>query len=937
MWDKSLFTSFGGNSRRRIFTYVMSALVAAFLWVLFATTATHAVTTPASTSTPTSTTTSTTATNNGATWSNGSIAYQNNTYTGPKTADGKSDPKLPSGDTYYEYASNPSLGSGGTAYIIYFSTGVDPGTATTADYATYTISAFDGSFGTPSKAQKINITPNKTASVAGSGSASSASSCTVPGIGWIVCPVSNFLASGMDNVFNLLKGFLVVQPLGLTQTGSLYESWNYIRSIANVAFVIVFLIIIYSQITNIGISNYSIKKLLPRLIIAAILVNVSYIICAIAIDLSNVIGESLEQMLIGMRTHLASGTGISDTLSWQSVTSFVLAGAAGAGAATVSISGLIVLTGANPEAAIILLLPMLLGLLLAVLVALLVLSARQAVITILVVLAPIAFVAYLLPNTEKWFERWRKLFTDLLVFFPLFALVFGGSQLASFIIIRNAGGAVSITVVILALFVQVAPLVITPLLVRFSGEIVGKIAGIVNNPKKGILDQSRSWAKERSAEAAARNMARTDPVRNRQVFRRYALGNDKIRRTREEYKKAHENMSDARWANSQAYSDINQLSREGSDLKSTGEALSEARYNDSTVSEQRMRVINTNMRIAQTEVSNTKLASDVQYDELKAPTTALNKTPTGLSAQAIAALDQTQRANVLAGRQRSAQAVQQQEFARQLTADTALQLATGGISTYGKDASLANAIATTRKAYDDAVGQAREINKSFNLSSAQRQNHAMGKTFTATDESGNQRIYDKNSISTREAAIEDQLTNGTIKEVIEIVQESGSSNLRKYKTTISAAIAKSAVPGKTIFLGGKTIDDIAQGKIKNETDLRHAINETINKGKISERDLAAADELAVKYILEQVQANDPTAIDPTMKITQDEYNKRITQLSAVARKTITGDESVNVKPNAYEHILNIGKERDPNFDPNEPSPADLHTPDVGDLPEPEDN
>ena len=118
----------------------------------------------------------------------------------------------------------------------------------------------------------------------------------------------------------------------------------------------------------------------------------------------------------------------------------------------------------------------------------------------------------------------------MLVFFPLFALVFGGSQLAAFLIIQTA---TDINVILLAMFVQVAPLVLTPLLVRFSGSLIGRIAGIVNDPKRGFIDRTRNWAKDRSEYMAAKNMARRDPVRNRQVFRRFALGSDERRRTRE--------------------------------------------------------------------------------------------------------------------------------------------------------------------------------------------------------------------------------------------------------------------------------------------------------------------------------------------------------------------------------------------------------------------
>ena len=53
------------------------------------------------------------------------------------------------------------------------------------------------------------------------------------------------------------------------------------------------LIVIFSYLTGIGINNYRIKQILPRLILTAILVNLSFIVCLLAVDASNILGSSL--------------------------------------------------------------------------------------------------------------------------------------------------------------------------------------------------------------------------------------------------------------------------------------------------------------------------------------------------------------------------------------------------------------------------------------------------------------------------------------------------------------------------------------------------------------------------------------------------------------------------------------------------------------------
>ena len=548
-------------------------------------------------------------------WSGTTIDYDGKNFKGsastPFIADGTTAPALAKGTQYYRVASNPDVSGNGILYVISFPTGSTPNQQTTASYSTYRIDS-SGTIGALIGSTKsITIIPSNVAnSNPGSATSTAASSCTVEGIGWIVCPISTFLAWGMDNIFTMLKGFLEVQPLSSDTTSPLYQAWNIVRSLANIAFVVVFLIIIFSQLTNLGVTNYGLKKLIPRLVVAAILVNISYIICAVAVDISNVLGSGVQESLIFIRNNIA-GPNPNSISSWQSVTGFILSAGTASGAATVAISGIIISSGASLGAALILLLPALLGLIIAVLVALLVLAARQALIVVLIIVAPLAFVAFLLPNTEKLFERWRSLFITLLVFFPLFGLIFGGSQLAGFLIMQTAS---DINVILLAMFVQVAPLVLTPLLIKFSGGIIGRIAGLVNDPKKGLIDRSRNWSKQKSELWAARNMARRDPIRSRQVFRRYAIGADQLKRSQEARLGAYKEAADARWTGSQNYSNIQQDLLFAQDEKTEGTETATLRYETSKTVAGRVQDLDLRVREVKLRNENAKSFGDLQWD-----------------------------------------------------------------------------------------------------------------------------------------------------------------------------------------------------------------------------------------------------------------------------------------------------------------------------------
>src|SRR5690606_17991085 len=84
------------------------------------------------------------------------------------------------------------------------------------------------------------------------------------------------------------------------------------------------------------------------------------------------------------------------------------------------------------------LLPVLIAALAALVVVVAVLLLREALIILLVVVSPLAFVAFLLPNTEGWFSKWRKLLMTLLLMYPAVGAIFGASQLASKVVMASS-------------------------------------------------------------------------------------------------------------------------------------------------------------------------------------------------------------------------------------------------------------------------------------------------------------------------------------------------------------------------------------------------------------------------------------------------------------------------------------------------------------------
>ncbi len=224
-------------------------------------------------------------------------------------------------------------------------------------------------------------------------------------LGWVVCPAMDKISDFTDWIYSTIKKWLVINPIDAKDGTPIYEIWKYCLNITNFVFVIFLLIVIYSQITGLGISNYGLKKALPKLIVMAVLVNLSFVICQLAVDVSNILGSSIRGIFETVQeSAFASVTqdGIPGISFGQ-----VMGAVVGGGALTIAGVAIAVETGA-----IWMLIPTILGAAVAVATGLITIALRQAVVVLLIMISPLAMVANILPNTgHSWvnhnkFHQW---------------------------------------------------------------------------------------------------------------------------------------------------------------------------------------------------------------------------------------------------------------------------------------------------------------------------------------------------------------------------------------------------------------------------------------------------------------------------------------------------------------------------------------------------
>ena len=332
--------------------------------------------------------------------------------------------------------------------------------------------------------------------------------CKIDYIGWIVCPIVNTLASMSEGARAQLINMLTVDAksiLGDTSDGSVYSYWSKIRDYANILFVVFFLFVIYSQMTGYGLDNYGIKRMLPKLIVGVIVVNASFYVCGLLVDLSNVVGSSAFNFVS------TAAVGDIPAGDWSNSDSgWINKIAAGA---------LILTVGYFALAAVI---SMLLFVVITAVTTIFLLGVREAIIIMCIVLSPLAFVAMIMPNTEGLYKKWWSAFKAALMVYPMVGLVYGASNLAARILGSGLKESDIIMQSIVALLVF-APLLIVPKLVRSAVEIIG-IGGAVawlnkkmNKGRDRLTDKVGKWRENKLTSQFGKHRREKAQLRNAQI------------------------------------------------------------------------------------------------------------------------------------------------------------------------------------------------------------------------------------------------------------------------------------------------------------------------------------------------------------------------------------------------------------------------------------
>lgn len=316
----------------------------------------------------------------------------------------------------------------------------------------------------------------------------------IPFIGDLICKMVKVVFEGISSMFGAVIDFF-------GNTGETFDrldskptfktAWESLRNISNIIFVVAFLVVIFQYLTNINVVDaYFIKKFLPRVLIAAILVQASWWIVMEMNAFTSDLGSSI-------RTIVLQGGGTEISLATGDGAIAQIAGGFLAGFAFLSPVGMVIVA-------------LIVGviLLLILLVCILILAMREALLVLLAILAPLAFASFAVPQLEGTLKKWLNMYIKLLMMYPIMQLL-----LAVGVIIGNVLGQMGGLYQLFGFIAYFLPFIVLPFTYKMGGNVMGKLVGSakqLGKNAKGTFDRTpmgrdrEAYKKLRSEDTARR-------------------------------------------------------------------------------------------------------------------------------------------------------------------------------------------------------------------------------------------------------------------------------------------------------------------------------------------------------------------------------------------------------------------------------------------------
>ena len=313
---------------------------------------------------------------------------------------------------------------------------------------------------------------------------------------YITCGIINAITGAEASLENIIISLLKTPSLSLSDgskycsnnsggtsqqkaNSCIFQVWSNFRIYGDIFLVIALLVAVIVEAMGGGlISNYTIKKMLPRIIVAVILINLSIYIVAILEDIFNVLGAGIYDLISAPFSasndwnFKLNSSGSGDFLG------LFLGGLFAGGLALLFASFSAGKAATHATAALIgdaigfILLFVVIPILILIIGVLSIVIFRQAILILLLMSSPVAFALYCLPNTEQYFKKWWDLLIKTLAVYPIVVTIFCMTQVMAIIFSGNTVGDPFLSK-IMTIIAVVAPLALVPFAFKISGGVVG--------------------------------------------------------------------------------------------------------------------------------------------------------------------------------------------------------------------------------------------------------------------------------------------------------------------------------------------------------------------------------------------------------------------------------------------------------------------------------
>ncbi len=390
-----------------------------------------------------------------------------------------------------------------------------------------------------------NVLNTQQVTSANSGSPS-ASNCSKDGgsFSWILCGVINIISEVEQSLINIVNTLLQTKPIDFsvptqcakadyananptvcTKTtntqysngvisATIYSVWSQFRLYGNILLVIGLIVVVFAEAIGGGATEaYSVRKMLPKILAAAILINLSIYIIAALEDITNIIGSGIQSVMVAPFAAL--------NLNSVHVTNGVSTALVSIGSAGIVLSPLLVFSLIISEGLAGIFLLILFGVLLAVLGVLITLTIRQALLVFLIITSPIAFSLYFLPNTSQYFKKWWDLLIKTLMVYPVVSVILTMSYIASIVFTQFGFGPLA---QIMGIVAALAPLFLIPFALKLSGGVIGQASTALQGLQKRANKPVKEW--RRKNRAARREKAEAEKLWSPKYKRLNKLASD---------------------------------------------------------------------------------------------------------------------------------------------------------------------------------------------------------------------------------------------------------------------------------------------------------------------------------------------------------------------------------------------------------------------------